>query len=182
MRWIKNNTFTNKEQDGIQFNGERDSDVVVYNCIFSKCEDELASVVKGATNIWFVKCTFKDNDKGVLCGTGDSTDFIKEQNQCVVFNGCVFDEVSRRSPYFRYGSVVMKDCYIKNWKGGYKTYGARFQDAKSVKLIGVHFIQDKFRIEPLNWLRGGGCWKGIINENSNIYRENVTKNKWWIKL
>lgn len=183
MKLIENKIFANESDDGLQFLGPSSSDVIVRNCEFFNCGDELASVVKGATNIIFEDCKFYDNDKGILVGTGDEEDYELEKDVTVSFRRCTFDGIARRHPFFRYGVLSMQDCIIRNWKGGYKTYGIKLESGAVAYLRDIHFHQDKFRFEPLNWLRGGGCWKAFKTDGTcNIHKSRITKNKWWIVL
>lgn len=186
MKSIYNKQFTRQPEDGLKLSGPESSNVLIQGCFFSDCPDELASVVKGATSIIFDNCHFRDNEKGVLVGTGDECDFELEKDSRVIFKNCVFDNISRRSPYFRYGSIQMLNCEIRNWQGGVKTYGSRFEDA-NVTLTNVHYHQDKFRWEWRQWLNGilgghlMGCWRGIVCDGKcKITKINVTANKWWI--
>lgn len=184
MRIIENKIFTESEDDGLQFLGPSDSDVLVSNCEFSNCGDELSSVVKGATNIIFEDCLFHDTDKGILVGTGDACDYESEKDVVVVFRRCLSEGVARRSPFFRYGTCYIENCEVRNWKGGYKTHGLKFEGGATVNINGLHLHQDRFRFEPVNWIRGGGCWNGIKTDGTCIINglNTVTKNKWWIKI
>nr|WP_287412755.1 hypothetical protein [Pseudodesulfovibrio sp.] len=188
-------TTTKPDADGLPLYGLDKSDTTVLACSFGICSDEQVAVGQGATRILLVDCVFRDNEKGILIGTGDAVDYEAEKEAEVFIRDMDVDNVSRRIPYGRYGSFLIEGGSIRNWHGGVKTYAMRFEQGARVIIRDVHFHQDRFRFEPMQWLRALlyfknwrwkgqllGGWTAVVADGScEIVMENCTRNKWWIR-
>ena len=160
--------------------------------------DELASVVKGSTAI-FYRQRFKNTRKSCFDSVVGDDYEIDISSLSAKFVECIFEDNSRRNPFGQLGQVRLHRCLIKNWGTkeyfNVKSYGIRAGKHAQVMASDCIFIQRPFSyffnrnfisdiiyqetpyLLPPGWMRGAYAdWGGQIK----LY--NCYKNRSWIWL
>lgn len=180
---------------------------IIDHCYFDnsnvvpKYADEAISVIWGAkakiTNTYI-----KNWGKALLIGNGDAPEEI-DKDIHVELDHCIFDGCSRRHPYIQYGTVVMKNCLIRNW-GQYfheKSHGIKVSTNSKLYIENCVFWQDNFfKTNLKNFL--ADCYNQVLDFGSilDLFKPGVTraiysedggevrylkhcyKNKWWMSF
>lgn len=207
MLIIENKTFTGNEglvitEDALirhcnfkNFTGGPESDMIqihgpgvkvkISDCIFDQTGvdpnkyDEAVSLVHSA-HAELTRCVFRNISKTILAGNGDFT-YDEDKDTYLYLNNCLFDGCSRRNPYVRYGTLIIKNCVFKNWgrtfwvksncvRIGYKCKAC----ISNCKFEMDKLIQTNFKNFILDWVHQiVGDMFGIADEDKHYTRKLI---------
>lgn len=168
----------NQSFDGLRFAGGKAVRFEVSSSRFHCSDDEMASVVNGATNGTFRNCVFTGGDKGFLAHD-ERADATHRFPISLTFINCVFDEVARRSIRGKHCHAKFYDCEFIHWSEqelGYKSYACQAEDYSKFMFYNCHW-ETKIKLDLVDWFRGGGFWQiARVDRTSSAVFKNCTTN------
>lgn len=188
-------TISNFIGDGVQLNNV--SEYKVSNCSFVghvSSSDEAISSVKGSGSKRgeISYNLFKNVNKGILCGTGDSVDSGVDEVQRVYIHHNWFKDFERRAPYCRQGIYCIYNNVFDGWKfNGDQTFCIWAEDGAKAIVVGNTFKQGEYSVfdgfpkRQISWFtKRPWCMdQGVVARlgATAFIRDNV-KNREWIKI